>query len=147
MTALHALTGPHHTSPPASPAGPNTVKQPLTANRPGRVVENDQYAAFARRILRAYARRVATGDVEALITMTGLAADLDTAIGQAVQGLRGFGYSWAEIGARLGITRQAAQQRWGSQHDRLSLPAVRQPANLRRRLAGLCLWQQTSAGH
>jgi len=29
-------------------------------------VENDEYAAFARRILRAYARRVADGDVEAL---------------------------------------------------------------------------------
>ncbi len=28
-------------------------------------------------------------------------------------GLRGFGYSWAEIATRLGITRQAAQQRWG----------------------------------
>ena len=27
--------------------------------------------------------------------------------------LRGCGYSWAEIGSRLGITRQAAQQRWG----------------------------------
>jgi hypothetical protein len=27
--------------------------------------------------------------------------------------LRAAGYSWAEIGARLGITRQAAQQRWG----------------------------------
>ena len=23
------------------------------------------------------------------------------------------GYSWAEIAARLGVTRQAAQQRWG----------------------------------
>ncbi len=35
--------------------------------------------------------------------------------GQAVTGLRAFGYSWAEIGSRLGITRQAAQQRWGHQ--------------------------------
>ena len=30
---------------------------------------------------------------------------------EAVKGLRGCGYSWAEIGVRLGITRQAAQQR------------------------------------
>ena len=45
--------------------------------------------------------------------MTDLADQIDIAIGQAVTGLRGFGYSWAEIGARLGITRQAAQQRWG----------------------------------
>jgi hypothetical protein len=94
-------------------AGQDTVKNPLTPNRTGRVVENDEYAAFARRVLRAYARRVATGDVEALTLMTDLADEIDTAIAQAVTGLRGFGYSWAEIGTRLGVTRQAAQQRWG----------------------------------
>jgi hypothetical protein len=33
--------------------------------------------------------------------MTALAADLDAAIGQAVTGLREFGYSWAKIGLRL----------------------------------------------
>ena len=75
--------------------------------------ENSQYAAFIRRILRAYARRVATGDIEALTGMTILATDVEDATRQAVTGLRGFGYSWAEIGSRLGITRQAAQQRWG----------------------------------
>lgn len=91
----------------------NTVKTRLTANRTRRVVENDDYAAFARRILAAYARRVASGDIEALTQMTQLAADLDAAIGQAVTGLREVGYSWAEIGLRLGVTRQAAQQRWG----------------------------------
>ena len=85
----------------------------MTPNRAGGCGENDEYAAFARRILRAYARRVADGDVEALTLMTGLAAEIDTAIGQAVTGLRAFGYSWAEIGSRLGVTRQAAQQRWG----------------------------------
>jgi hypothetical protein len=89
------------------------VKKPLTPGRAGRVRENDEYAAFARRVLRAYARRVATGDVEALTLMTDLAAEIDSAIGQAVTGLRGYGYSWAEIGSRLGVTRQAAQQRWG----------------------------------
>ena len=45
--------------------------------------------------------------------MTGLATELDEAISQAVMGLRGAGYSWAEIAARPGVTRQAAQQRWG----------------------------------
>jgi hypothetical protein len=116
MSAVHALNGHAPTSPAARPAGQNTVKDPLTPGRAGRVVENDQYAAFARRVLRAYARRVATGDVEALILMTGLAAEIDTAISQAVTGLRQSGYSWAEIGSRLSITRQAAQQRWGTRH-------------------------------
>ena len=113
MSPAPALTGHPTTSHAGLPAGPDTVKNTLTPNRAGRVVENGEYAAFARRVLRAYARRVATGDVEALIAMTGLAAEIDTAISQAVSGLREFGYSWAEIGSRLGITRQAAQQRWG----------------------------------
>jgi hypothetical protein len=100
------------------------VNHPLTLNpaagdnRPARprrrdVVENDEYAAFNRRNNRAYARRVATGDVEALTDMVALSSLLDDAIGQAVTGLRNHGYSWADIAARLGITRQAAQQRWG----------------------------------
>jgi hypothetical protein len=45
--------------------------------------------------------------------MLGLAEEIDTAIAEAVTSLRPYGYSRAEIGSRLGITRQAAQQRWG----------------------------------
>ncbi|QGN46365.1 hypothetical protein GKC29_05635 [Micromonospora sp. WMMC415] len=97
----------------------NTVKHTLTpiprSRRRRDVVENDEFAAFARRIIRAHGRRVATGDVEALRDLTALSAQLDEAITEAVIGLRAFGYSWAEIGARLGISRQAAQQRWGGQ--------------------------------
>ena len=77
------------------------------------VVENDEYAAFVRRIIKAFARRVASGDVEALRDMVALSALLDEAIDEAVTGLRGHHYSWAEIADRLGISRQAAHQRWG----------------------------------
>jgi hypothetical protein len=91
----------------------NTVKGTLTPKRPRRQVENDEYGAFVRRVLRAYGRRVGDGDVEALVLMVGLADEIDAAIGEAVIGLRARGYSWAGIGSRLGITRQAAQQRWG----------------------------------
>jgi hypothetical protein len=91
----------------------SSVKAGLTPNRRRRTVENDEYEEFIRRILRAYSRRVADGDVEALSLMTGLANELDNAIAEAVKGLRSRGYSWAEIGTRLGLTRQAAQQRWG----------------------------------
>jgi hypothetical protein len=85
----------------------------LTPKRRRPVTENPEYAAFARRILRAYSRRIATGDVESLAHMIGLADDINDAIAKAVTGLRDAGYSWAEIGSRLGVTRQAAQQRWG----------------------------------
>jgi hypothetical protein len=113
MTPLHAVSSHDTTSPAAPAAGQNTVKSRLTPKRANRVRENDEYAAFARRVLRAYARRIADGDVEALPLLTDLADEIDAAISQAVQGLRGFGYSWAEIGSRLGVTRQAAQQHWG----------------------------------
>jgi hypothetical protein len=109
------LTRPVRISPsPAAPLPePDSVKARLTAKRPRRQVENDEYSAFVRRVLRAYARRVGGGDVEALALMLGLADEIDAAIAEAVNGLRACGYSWAEIGSRLGVTRQAAQQRWG----------------------------------
>ncbi|MFC4050054.1 hypothetical protein ACFOY4_10195 [Actinomadura syzygii] len=90
-----------------------TVNQSLTPNRVRRVVENDEYAAFLCRILRAYSRRIATGDVEALACLAEVADELATATHDAVTGLRAYGYSWADIARPLGITRQAAQQRWG----------------------------------
>lgn len=90
-----------------------SVKAGLTPKRGGRVVETAEFAAFVRRIVRAYSRRVGDGDVEALPELLALAADVDAAIAKSVAGLRDAGYSWAEIAARLGTTRQAAQQRFG----------------------------------
>ena len=92
-----------------------------STNRPGASrrrrtegVENTDYAAFAARVIRAHARRVADGDVDALADLLRLGDEVDTATQTAVTGLRDFGYSWAEIATRLGTTRQAAQQRWGT---------------------------------
>lgn len=93
---------------------PDDVKARSTPKQPRRLVENDEYAAFVRRVLRAYSRRVGGGDVEALGLLVGLAEEIDAAMAEAVKGLRACGYSWAEIGSRLGISRQAAQQRWGT---------------------------------
>jgi hypothetical protein len=114
MSAVNGFAYPAGSGHRHPAASENTVNTRLTSKRVRPVVENDEYAAFTRRILRAYARRIATGDIEALALMTGLAADIDTALQDAVNGLRTFGYSWAEIGSRLGVTRQAAQQRWGT---------------------------------
>jgi hypothetical protein len=93
----------------------NTVNNPLTANRSRRVVENDEYAAFLTRVLAAYARRVGTGDIEALTHLARLATNIEAATRTAVTELRHeHGYSWADIGRALGVTRQAAQQRWNA---------------------------------
>ena len=97
--------------------GTYTVNSGLTPKCARPQVENDEYAAFTRRILRAYARRIASGDIESLTAMTHLADSIEAAIRDAVIGLREFGYSWAEIGTRLGVTRQAAQQRWGGHNS------------------------------
>jgi hypothetical protein len=115
---LHLITEAASTSPAASPPGPDKLKARLTPKRSRREVENDEYGAFIRRILRAYARRLGDGDVEAFILMTGLADEIDAAIAEAVKGLRAYSYSWAEIGsparhhppgrsATLGITSRA----------------------------------------
>ena len=99
---------------PALAVRPADVKDALTPERPARsVVENDAYAAFARRVVRAAGRRVATGDVDGLANLMALSDEVERSIRDAVSGLRAFGYSWGEVAARVGITRQAAQQRWG----------------------------------
>ena len=94
---------------------PGGVKPDLTSRRRREVVENPEFAAFAARILRAAARRVAAGDVEGLAALVALRSELDAAIAQAVAGLRDprWSYSWADIARVVGTTRQAAQQRYG----------------------------------
>jgi len=93
-------------------------KTRLSANRRKRFVETDDYAAFIRRAIRAHGRRVGDGDVEALPGLLAVSAELEHALGVAVAGLRKHGYSWTEIAARIGVTRQAARQRWaGDCHE------------------------------
>ena len=68
---------------PSGAGGPSrrsSVNARLTPNRRRRPVENDEYASFIRRVIRAHARRLAAGDVDALVDMTELATDLDEAI-------------------------------------------------------------------
>jgi ribosomal protein S20 len=91
----------------------SAVKPRLTANPDRRVVENDEYASFLRRAIRAFGRRIAAGDIDALADVAFLSAQLDQTIKDSVTGLRERGYSWADIGRQLGVTKQAAQQRWG----------------------------------
>ncbi len=111
-TAL-TVNGPQRhplTEAPARPVPTRTAASRRGAS--GRGGEH-RLRAFAARMIRAHGRRVADGDVEGLPELLTLAAEIDAATQVAVNGLRGHGFSWAEIAARLGTTRQAAQQRWG----------------------------------
>lgn len=89
------------------------VRGTLTTKRRRRHVENDEYAAFVRRILRAYAARVALGDIDAVADMVAIGRELDDHIQEAVYGLRNRGYSWADIARRVSTSKQAAHERWG----------------------------------
>jgi hypothetical protein len=99
--------------PALTPDRPNPHRPTPTTRRRRDVVENDDYAAFTRRILTAHGRRIGRGDIEGLADLADLSTQVNTAIADAVTGLRAAGYSWADIASRLGITRQAAHQRWG----------------------------------
>jgi len=63
------------------------------------------------RLVLAVGRRVATEDVDGLDELVALERTLGEAFAIAVDGLRR-NYSDREIGDRLGITRQAVQQKW-----------------------------------
>lgn len=74
--------------------------------------DHREFTAFARRVLRALARRVAVSDVEDLTELVELRVEVDRALDVAVAGLREAGASWTEIGRGLGISKQAARQRF-----------------------------------
>lgn len=79
-----------------------------------RGMENHEYFVMMRRMIRRYGERVAESDWTDLEEMLTLRAQLDDAIHTAVKGQRASGgFSWTDIGRGLGITRQAAQQRFG----------------------------------
>jgi hypothetical protein len=100
--------------PEEDPVRPPDVNHKMTRRRRRPAVENDEYAAFARRVLRAYARRIGKGDIDEFAQMAAIAAEMDDILRQAVAGLRAAGFSWADIAARTGTTRQAAWKRWAT---------------------------------
>ena len=61
------------------PRQPEHRQAHLTRNRRRRHVENDEYAAFLRRVLRAYGRRIANGDIDAIAELNALFAEVEAA--------------------------------------------------------------------
>lgn len=77
-----------------------------------RTSDHGEYFAFARRLARAFGRRVADSDPDDLLLLLELRDEVDQAIGLAVIGQRRAGFSWQQIGEALGMTKQAAYARW-----------------------------------
>lgn len=73
--------------------------------------DNDEFLGFVRRVLAAYGKRIAEGDIDALPGLASLSSECDTALAEAVQKLQA-DYSGAEIGRRLGVSRQYVAKRW-----------------------------------
>jgi hypothetical protein len=76
--------------------------------------EAPELGATSRRFARALAARAAEGDTEGLEQLVEVRAAVDDAIASAARSLHGFGYSWTDLGVVLGVTRQAARQRFGT---------------------------------
>lgn len=66
-----------------------------------------------RRMLKAMGRRAANADPEDLAMLLDLRSELDSAIADAVAGLRASGFTWESISEATGTTRQAVCDRWG----------------------------------
>jgi hypothetical protein len=88
------------------------VNGSLTGKAP---IENAEYAAAVRRMVNALGRRVASGDIAGLPLLAELDAQMENLMRETIASLRTeHGYSWFEIGRELGLSRQGAQQRFGS---------------------------------
>lgn len=80
------------------------------------VVETAEYAKMVQRMIRSYGKRVGNADDVDLAEMVKLRDAVDDAIQTAVEMQRAsWGRSWTDIGRALGITRQAARQRFGGE--------------------------------
>jgi hypothetical protein len=101
------------------------VTAPVPAKRRSREKDNREYFGFARRMLRAYGKRVVAEDPSDLRYLLELRAEMDAVIARTARELHDgaeatettparAGWSWAEIGAEVGITKRAAFTRWGA---------------------------------
>lgn len=75
--------------------------------------ETPEVAKASMRFARALARRAEEGDTEALEGLAELAVIVEEATRTAAVNLHACGYSWADVGAILGVSRQAAHKRFG----------------------------------
>jgi hypothetical protein len=98
----------------AKPLRRSGVRSTLTPKPRRREVENPEFAAFIRRVLRAYARRVGGGDLDALGDLARLRDELDGHLADAVAVLRHepWSYSWRQIADARGVTRQTAHEKY-----------------------------------
>lgn len=65
------------------------------------------------RMVRAFGRRLEMADAGDLPQLVELSGVVDEVLADSVAAMRRRGVTWSEIGEAFGITKQAAQKRWG----------------------------------
>lgn len=102
---------------PSSGQGREAVNDDLTP-RHDRVTESwwderaEAFEAWADSVHPADLEPADTRALQAITRLADLRKEVDEAILEAVREARGKGHTWAEIGAMLGVTRQAAQPKY-----------------------------------
>jgi hypothetical protein len=74
--------------------------------------EAPELGGMLRRMAAAMARRAGEGDLDALVELCEVERAVGSSIKAGAQDAHSFGYSWTDIAAALGLTRQAARQRF-----------------------------------
>lgn len=112
-TPLDATPAPR-TAPAKAPCP--TCGQAKRPNRRQRETTDEEYRRSLWRLIANYGRRIREGGTGILADAVALRDALDQVIDAGVDDCRGgtWSASWTEIGAATNMTKQAAQQRWGS---------------------------------
>ncbi|WGL50657.1 hypothetical protein P5P86_11850 [Nocardioides sp. BP30] len=98
------------------------VPRPLAASKPRRRRRKRSYecpdiTAFVGRQLRGLVRRAAGGDLEAMSALKEISRLTGVALGDAARALNdpdGPAYSWEQIAAEYGSSKQNAIKRWAN---------------------------------
>lgn len=76
--------------------------------------ESDKMTALRGYLAERVGQVAATDDAEATLRLLVEVRDLaDNLAGESVRAARAQGYTWEHVGGLVGVSKQAAQQRWG----------------------------------
>ncbi len=83
----------------------------IRGQRAERHAETGEFGRAAIRMIRAMAKRVGASDIAEFGAMWEVMTEAEAAVTAAIDDLRAAGFSWAEIGAKVGWSRQRLTQR------------------------------------
>jgi hypothetical protein len=86
--------------------------------RAERITETGDFGQAAIRLIRAMARRVGASDLAEFALMWEIMREAEHAITTAIDELRAKGFTWVEIAAEIGVTRQTMHQWHGRRAGR-----------------------------